>query len=513
MSDLPRLLHSEVGRLIREAKEKKLRRMADEHRSPSGPTELEVMAEEVDNLRTELESRKKNEGEMNNMREELRGLKEELEKFETIRNTLCEEVVKKDEENQRLEYILRANRVSGNLADDGVPVKSKPHSVGEGGNGGGSTQEDKDNPIETLCGLIAQLTTKTVSDEKKFYEKEKEKNKHKLPEFTGELPTFVCSNDPEEFMNIEIFIKQLEFAMPTPLWSDSQRVAGGMKALRGGVLAEMRGLPISSRNTWALFKNALRNKYELRPTQLAQMKKAFNPRRKTGEDLFAYVCRVRCGLENFDPHGNWDSATQVSELIAVIEGDLPSTMGVGIVTLEDTENSSLKKFADAWSWCLATQRKESFAVAVRTNTRGRGTYVSRGRGGPKQPAGRGASWKFSQSPPGEKKKSNSFAEKGATGYTGGQPVCYTCGHPSHFAKDCDIPRKCFNCGKRGHLAAQCYKRNQHGGRRGGGRGGPGSSYREAKNGGEWGVNAIQPPAHATLPPPQPPSQQQASYRE
>ena len=104
--------------------------------------------------------------------------------------------------------------------------------------------------------------------EKKICDSVIEKNKNRLPEFTGDLPTFVCSNDPEQFMNIEVFIKQLEFAMPINIWSDEKRVLGGMKALKGEALSQMRELPEDKRNTWALFKTALRNKYELRPTQL-----------------------------------------------------------------------------------------------------------------------------------------------------------------------------------------------------------------------------------------------------
>ena len=72
----------------------------------------------------------------------------------------------------------------------------------------------------------------------------------KLPPLAGELPKFNGSQSLEAgFLHVEIFIKRMEFAMPSGTWADKQRLIGGIRALEGECLAQIRALPLTERDT------------------------------------------------------------------------------------------------------------------------------------------------------------------------------------------------------------------------------------------------------------------------
>ena len=438
--------------------------------------EVEVLENKLANITHIQSETEKATGELYQVNEKVRDqrqlmaeLEEQIKEKEDYLNKLDEEV----EVTQGRSAASEERR--GSVDDDEISSDGRSRNTGrdsdinENDSDGRSRNTGRDSNInESLLRVLESLVASQRKERENFSRVSEKEDR--LPPFNGALPRFSANQDPENFVNVEVFIQMLEYAMPSGQWSDRQRVLGAMQALGGEVLNQVRCLPEVERNTWTRFKGVLREKFAVSDQTLAFLKSKFKPKRKSGEDVLSFVFRVRGGLMNFDPKGVWTGEKKVSELIDILENEAPPEVCPLLYILPDSSNTSLRKLADGWN--RISRRKnanekihpfvERDAGAIHRSARGWEPRMGRG-GGYATPHGSG---------PFKERGRGRPLEGAARGRGIENSRCFNCGGGDHWARKCPRPLKCYRCQGYGHRAEDC-------------RGNRGGNY-SAKNESAWG---------------------------
>ena len=254
-------------------------------------------------LREKLAEAKKREeeyiSEIQTLAARIKEIEQMFEKMQDFQNRLPDVSEMQIEKKRELEKLKEDNEEQGRIS----MVEGKKELV----------QGDKSVTESLLCVIERIIENQGREREMRVSGKEVY-----LPALNGRLPNYSFSQENGSFKNVELFIQELEYAMPSRQWNDGQRVIGGLSALKGEVLNQVRCLPEYERNTWAKLKAVLREKFAVTEQTLALLKSRFKPRRKEGEDVLSFMYRVRGELMNFDPKGVWSSERRVSKLIDVL---------------------------------------------------------------------------------------------------------------------------------------------------------------------------------------------------
>ena len=338
----------------------------------------------------------------------------------------------------------------------------------------------------------------------------------RLPDLSGDPPSFTNSHLPDDFIHINIFLRRCEMAMPSTIWTDSQRVTGALRCLKGEVLNAVRDIPEEKRNTWYRFKSTLKERYKVSETKLKLIKDGYSPVKRTNEDPLTFLHRVKAKLANFDPENTWSDELRLAEYKTVLMKCTPPQLMVNLFNLESDDDVNIARIGDFWEMSLRKDINTTSLglpnadpctypsphishgntvyntpppnVAAFRSYRGRGGTTSGRRGGYSASYGRGRlgyqqqQQQQSGQVPGYNPGSGSGGRQnsGGRGYShprgGGQTRqmttmqrgtlaqaggsgdmlrCYNCYQSGHLSRFCPKGLRCYQCQGFGHIAARC----------------------------------------------------------
>ena len=377
---------------------------------------------------------------------EMESLQIRVADFTTRLGELCEEQNYKSEVLKDLEVKIEERQAElAALESEIVKLKRERVDVGE------ISEKNKEEKLKQEEDSVSRRLIESIENLIEMQHKQlmdvNEGMEEYLPVFNGQLPRFSASQNPEDFKNVEIFIRELEFAMPSNQWNEKQRVIGGLSALEGEVLNQIRSLPECERNTWIKFKSLLRERFSLSEKTLALLKRNFRPRRKLDEDFLSFLFRVRSGLMNFDPSGVWSSERRVSEFIDIVECETPPEVCPLLYLLTDVGNTTLRRFSDAWRRIL--NKKSSREKSHPFEKREACLVIPYGNGGRNYPGG-GGRWptrgrKYLDR--GHRRTQEHSRRRRYVNYF----RCYHRERKLNWQKF----KRCYQCQKIGHLARDC----------------------------------------------------------
>lgn len=273
----------------------------------------------------------------------------------------------------------------------------------------------------------------------------------RLPLMDIEPPTFDNSRPREGFLHIEVFIREIEIAMPPDDWTDAERRLVALQKLRGEAAMRIRQVKPKEFDTWEKLKGKLRQLFTISDMTRERMNREYFPRMREGEDIKVFIARASRDLDSLDPYSNMAERTRWNRIKSILVRTLPNDLKGQLFGNHHDVSVMIDILQEAWESYheiggevhmnaqVATMRT---ADAARNGNRRppppnttpyRGWRDRAPRGGGTRGRGRGEQ------------------RRGGATYT---PQCHRCGRRGHLQARCH-QTQCYACGRSGHLAREC----------------------------------------------------------
>ena len=322
-----------------------------------------------------------------------------------------------------------------------------------------------------------------------------------IPKFTGE------ALGVSGVMSIEAYLRVVEKTTRSAHWTEEQKILLAIKFMGGRALTRINNSANYNSDNWALFKDDMKKFFSVKKETRLRCFHNYQPMRRKGETIGAFVDRIATDLDSFTENGEMDSDRKLEETMRICSRALPRGIHYAIdrpvhdifdlveeyenragrlpeLKLTETDIASENLKEKPWSLAMGETEKETVnalsnhAVAPTESPVAGDVTTSPPTVPPAPPpqqtvaAAAGTTEKSTADPPTQKSQGQSSRSKKR-----GPPQrqqhsrkqnqdssygnCHTCGRKGHRRQDC-VARElsCYNCGTQGHLANICrFKKN------------------------------------------------------